>query len=757
MGMRRCRGLVLAVVLGVGLGTALGPGLGHIRSAVLAASTGSEYFATAPVRLLDTRLEGRPLTADGSFRLRVAGTDAVPTDATAVAINVTATDTTAASFLAIYPTGIAAPTTSNLNWPRGATVANLTVVAVGQGGSVSFHNAAGSLELTVDLEGYFAPPGSAGTYFEPLTPRRIVDTRPNSGYPGQGTPLGPEGALQIQVAGEGGVPMGAVAAVLEVTATDTTATSYLAAYPTGSVWPGTSTLNWTSGETVANRAIVTLGSGGAVDLLNHSGTTDVIVDVTGYFTTSMGGPQAGLYYPLYPRRLLDTRAGGEALSPQETLRVPLGGVDGIAALASAVVLNVTATDTTTAGFFTVTPSPGMPLTSDLNWARGQTVANAAIAQLGATGQLALYNASGSTAAIIDASGYFLPVEPTSGGQYTYWYRAIGAATWQQAAAAAASHFLQTYVAPDGAVVRYDQGGDVVSEGQAYGMLIAELAGRPAVALQIWSWTKSHLLLPDGLLAYHANADGSLLSHESATDADTLAAYALLRYQGAYAPALHAAGLAMAAAVLQREAVTGPLGAPLPTAGPWANGPPTTLDPSYWMPGVYLALARYTGNQSWAGSAAQAISLISELSQNGSLLPTDWAELQGSSIVAIASPGGGAPVQYGLDAARIPVFLTASCATGARTLAASWWRNYFARGGSEDSSIALTSTGGVINADTNPLPYLAAAATAFAAGDSETANQLLSRAQSEALQYPTYYGDAWLALGPALLEGLLAPC
>ncbi len=753
--MTRTRRPALALVLCLGLGAALGPGLVHIRSAVLAAATGSEYFAAAPVRLLDTRLDGGPLTADGTRRLQVAGTAAVPTDATAVAINGTATDTTTASFLAVYPTGAAAPTTSHLNWPDGATVANLAVVAVGQGGSVSFHNAAGSVQLTVDLEGYFAPPGPAGTYFEPLAPRRIADTRPNSGYPGQGTPLGPQGALQIHMAGAGGVPAGAVAAVLEVTATDTTATSYFASYPSGSVWPGTSALNWTRGKTVANRVIVTLGSGGAVDLLNHRGTTDVIVDVTGYFTTSMGGPQASLYYPLSPRRLLDTRTGKEALSPQETLRVRLGGVDRIAALASAVVLNVTATDTATPGFFTVTPAPGMPLTSDLNWARGQTVANAAIAQLGATGQLALYNATGSAAAIIDASGYFLPVNPTSGGRYTYWYWASGAATWQRAAAA--SHFLQTYVAPDGAVVRYDQGGDVVSEGQAYGMLIAELAGRPAVALEIWVWTRGHLLLPDGLLAYHANADGTLLSDESATDADTLAAYALLRYQGADAPALHAAGLAMAAAVLQREAVAGPLGAPLPTAGPWADGPPTTLDPSYWMPGVYLALARYTGDQSWAESSAQAISLISELSQNGSLLPTDWAELQGSSILAIASPGGGAPVQYGLDAARIPVILTASCATGARPLAARWWRNYFASGGSEDSSIALTSTGGVINAATNPLPYLAAAATAFAAGDSGAANQLLSQAQSEALQYPTYYGDAWLARGPALLEGLLAPC
>ncbi|MHB1576923.1 MAG: glycosyl hydrolase family 8 [Candidatus Dormibacteria bacterium] len=297
----------------------------------------------------------------------------------------------------------------------------------------------------------------------------------------------------------------------------------------------------------------------------------------------------------------------------------------------------------------------------------------------------------------------------------------------------------------------------MSEGQAYGMLLAELAGKPAIALQIWTWTKAHLLQPDGLLAYHATANGTILSSQSATDADTLVAYGLLRYQGLDAASLHAAGRALAAAVLKDEAVTGPAGALLPTAGPWANGPPSTLDPSYWMPGVYLALARYTGNEAWDGAAAQAISLVTELTAGGGLLPPDWAQLQGTSVQPIAAPGGGAPIQYGLDAARIPVFLAASCAAGARRLAARWWQGYFAAGGAEDSSIALSTSGAMINADTNPLPYLASAATAFAAGDRGAANQLLGQAQAEALQFPTYYGDAWMALAPALLEGMLAPC
>ena len=60
------------------------------------------------------------------------------------------------------------------------------------------------------------------------------------------------------------------------------------------------------------------------------------------------------------------------------------------------------------------------------------------------------------------------------------------------ATTAEARFLQRYVTTDGRVIRLDQGGDIVSEGQAYGMLIAEAAGRPATVRAIWTWTRQHL-------------------------------------------------------------------------------------------------------------------------------------------------------------------------------------------------------------------------------------------------------------------------
>ena len=111
------------------------------------------------------------------------------------------------------------------------------------------------------------------------------------------------------------------------------------------------------------------------------------------------------------------------------------------------------------------------------------------------------------------------------------------------------------------MIRHDQGGDIVSEGQAYGMLIAELAGDSATTQRIWSWTQQHLQRPDGLLSYHANGDGAVLDPQSASDADTLIAFALLRYSGADSDSLHAAGKQVAAAVLAHETTNYPTARP----------------------------------------------------------------------------------------------------------------------------------------------------------------------------------------------------
>jgi endo-1,4-beta-D-glucanase Y len=321
---------------------------------------------------------------------------------------------------------------------------------------------------------------------------------------------------------------------------------------------------------------------------------------------------------------------------------------------------------------------------------------------------------------------------------------------------AAEHFLASYLTADGRVLRHDQGGDIVSEGQAYGMLIAQIAGRPATVRRIWAWTKAHLGRADGLLAFHAAGDGEITSHQPAADADVLAAFALLRYDGLQDEAMHADGRRLAAAVLAEESVRLPTGEPIPVAGRWATGTsPPTVNPSYWMPAVFSALAHHTGDSRWSRAASASESLLGEVTDGGLRLPPDWAHLEAGRLTPAAAPSGGPGIQYGLDAARLPLWLATGHSEPGRRLAASWWTELLSAD-ERAAGLALTLTGEVIDARTNPLPLLAAAATAAAAGDLAASRALRSRAIAQGEAQPTYYGGAWLALGGALLDGALVP-
>lgn len=326
------------------------------------------------------------------------------------------------------------------------------------------------------------------------------------------------------------------------------------------------------------------------------------------------------------------------------------------------------------------------------------------------------------------------------------------------AARRAASFLDAYVRPDGRVNRPDQGGDTVSEGQAYGLLLAEVAGRPATFGRIWEWTRTHLQLPSGLFAYHANAAGHLLSREAASDADLLMAWALLRYQGPGAQARHRDGKRVAAAVLADEVTTGPDGSLVLAAGPWATGRPASLDPSYWALPALTGLGRLTGNTKWQRLAADSVRLADRLTGGGRMLPPDWAKLTASGELAPEpAPDGSQPqTEYGLDAQRTVAWFAASCDPRARGLAARWWT--LLRSGNRASAQALSPDGAVLNPAPAPLPLVASASGAAAAGKPATARRLLRRAEAQQSQNPTYYGGAWLALGYALQSGALSsPC
>lgn len=253
------------------------------------AASGTMFTGLTPARIVDTRFgTGAPvarLNQDRTLPVQVTGRGGVPaTGVSAVVLNVTVVDPSAPEgYLTAWPAGLARPYASNLNFYAGQTVPNVVVAKVGDGGVVNVYNSAGLIDVVVDVTGWYGPEGgSTGSGFSGVPPARILDTR----Y-GNGAPLRPVDAgatLSLQVTGRGGIPATGVAAVaLNVTAVNPTATSFVTAWPAGVGRPLASNLNLTVNRTVANMVFVKVGTGGAVNLYNAAGRTDVVVDVAGWY------------------------------------------------------------------------------------------------------------------------------------------------------------------------------------------------------------------------------------------------------------------------------------------------------------------------------------------------------------------------------------------------------------------------------------------------------------------------------------------
>ena len=325
---------------------------------------------------------------------------------------------------------------------------------------------------------------------------------------------------------------------------------------------------------------------------------------------------------------------------------------------------------------------------------------------------------------------------------------------------AAELFLNGYVDPDGRVVRRDQGGDTVSEGQAYALLIAAAVGDGVVFDRVWEWTREHLMQPNALPAWRIDAKGAIPDTQSASDADMLIAWALLRDTGPNRQNHHAAGLAIADAVLKHEVVITAAGAPVLVAGPWAVNK-RAVNVSYWSSVVFDDLARLTGSPAWSAMADQVSPMLDELTQGGALLPPDWAHLGDSHLQPSSSPQGVASSpstrpQYGLDAQRAVVWSAVDCRRRADNDAARWYRTLDNQLRSGATGLALN--GDILNGTAHPVPLVASAAAAHAADDDGAADSFMASAEDVYRKSPTFFGAAWIALGRVLLDtNALHPC
>ncbi len=248
--------------------------------------------------------------------------------------------------------------------------------------------------------------------FVPVVPCRVVNTQDNAEPAGFGPPSISGGASRSFYIRSGpcSIPSTAQAYSLNVTVVPHGDLGYLTVWPTDQDQPPVSTLNSIDGRVKANAAIVPAGTGGAISVY-ASNTTDVILDIDGYFVPS----GSATFFPLTPCRIADTRwvtgpLGGPFMTANQTRTFPiLSSSCSVPATATAYSLNFTAVPHGPLGFLTtwptgVIPRPGV---STLNAPGGQVTANAAIVPAGTSGQIDVFTTN-DTDLVIDINGYFAP-------------------------------------------------------------------------------------------------------------------------------------------------------------------------------------------------------------------------------------------------------------------------------------------------------------------------------------------------------------
>lgn len=387
---------------------------------------GSTYHPLDPVRLLDSRL-GNGLS--GAFAANVArtvqitGRGGIPSGAVAITGNLTVTQQTEAGYASLTPLPINKPTTSTLNFPLGDNRANNITSPLSDTGAVSIVYRATpgkTAHFLLDVTGYFVNDGSGATYYNVVTsgvptPLRVLDTRFGTGLTGA---FAANTNRTFQVTGPGAIPAGAIAVTGNLTVTTATARGYVTLStnppPTN---PATSTINFPGGDRRANGITVKLSATGTLTAVYKAppgSTTDLILDVTGYYQQDLAGAR---FVALTPGRRMDTRftapplglTGPFGVNVHRTLVVE--PYEGVPANAIAISGNLTIVSPTSGGYVSMTPDPNdNPPTSTINFPVGDTRANGVTGPLSAGGDASLVfrAASGQTHMILDLMGYFRP-------------------------------------------------------------------------------------------------------------------------------------------------------------------------------------------------------------------------------------------------------------------------------------------------------------------------------------------------------------
>ncbi|MBS1787542.1 MAG: putative Ig domain-containing protein [Acidobacteria bacterium] len=391
------------------------------------------YPLAHPVRLLDTRVgftgcdsPGAKITGGTSRTQTAAGRTCdgltIPANAAALVGNATSVQS-GGGYFTLYPSDIAKPNSANSNYAANQILNSLFTVRLGANDGAFKIFVSTDTDIVVDITGYYAPSSATGLYFHPLPkPVRLLDTRP-----GASACFAPGAALQGNTdASQVGtttcdsvlIPAGAMALTGNATTVSPQANGFLTLYPSDAARPLIASANFQPGVNLNSPFMVGLSPSGQFNIYVAS-TTDLVIDVTGYYSTQMSDSNGqGLLFNALsgPSRLLNTQAGQTACyTPNAPMtggtsytQAATGACSNVPATAQAVVGNATTMNAVANGYLTFWPSDAsQPLIATSNYRTGITCNRHFTVGLGTDGAFKRYAAS-TTDLVVDLVGFFAP-------------------------------------------------------------------------------------------------------------------------------------------------------------------------------------------------------------------------------------------------------------------------------------------------------------------------------------------------------------
>jgi len=218
-------------------------------------------------------------------------------------------------------------------------------------------------------------------------------------------------------------------------------------------------------------------------------------------------------------------------------------------------------------------------------------------------------------------------------------------------------YVDRFITDEGRVIDTGNGNISHSEGQGWGMMLAQHYGDQQTFHKLWQWTRQQLGRHDVSLfswRYDPSKTPPVRDNNNASDGDLFIAWALYLAAEQWDNRNYANASSSIRRAIVDELVTDMAGYTvlLPGIEGFKHSDTADLNLSYWFVPAMQDFAEIAPEEPWQALIDDGVSLLDETTFGRYRLPTDWVTLTGDGVV---SPAEEWEPRFSFDAVRIPLY------------------------------------------------------------------------------------------------------